>query len=253
MNIICTADYDQMSRRAANIISAQIILKPDSVLGLATGASPLGIYKQLIDWKRKGDLSFARVRTVNLDEYVGLGPGDHQSYAFFMYENLFKHININSSATYLPDGTNLDAAEECSRYNRVIKSLGGIDMQLLGIGSNGHIGFNEPGGAFEKETHCVKLTAQTINDNRRFFEKGQDVPTHAYTMGIKSIMSARKIVLVATGENKREAVYQMAAGEIKPEVPASILQLHNDVTVVADADALGLVLEKAPELVDEKL
>lgn len=240
-----------MSRRAANIISAQVILKPDSVLGLATGSSPLGVYRQLIEWHRKGDLDFSAVRTVNLDEYCGLDKTSPQSYAYFMRENFFKDININPDNTYLPDGTNPDAEAECRRYNRIIRELGGIDLQLLGIGHNGHIGFNEPGEAFERETHCIALTERTIEANTRFFNSADEVPRKAYTMGIKNIMSARKILLIASGESKAEILCRALTGAIEPSVPASILQLHNDVTVVADEPALSGILEQSEHLVEK--
>lgn len=249
MKIICAVDYNDMSRKAANLLSAQIILNPDSVLGLATGSSPVGIYKQLIEWYKKGDLDFSCCRTVNLDEYYGISKDNEHSYAYFMYENLFKHVNIRMEETYIPDGTNQDIALECARYNQQIKSLGGIDIQLLGVGHNGHIGFNEPGEAFEKETHCVALSPQTIEANTRFFEKKEDVPTKAYTMGIKSIMSAKKILLVASGESKAEILARALTGAIEPSVPASILQLHYDVTVIADKPALKTLFEQAPELI----
>ncbi|MDD3429808.1 MAG: glucosamine-6-phosphate deaminase [Oscillospiraceae bacterium] len=250
MKIIYAKDYDSMSRKAANIISAQVILKPNSVLGLATGSSPIGIYKQLIEWYEKGDLDFSACHTVNLDEYVGLDKTNDQSYAYFMYHNFFKDININMENTNVPNGTNTDAAGECARYNKVIQDLGGIDIQLLGIGHNGHIGFNEPGIAFEKETHCVELTQKTIDANTRFFNSKEEVPTHAYTMGIKNIMNAKKILLVACGAEKAEILYRMVTGKIEPSVPASILQLHNDVTIVADEAALTVINEKAPYLIE---
>lgn len=192
MKIIFAMDYQAMSRKAANILSAQVILKPKSVLGLATGSTPLGTYKQLIEWYNKGDVDFFHVSTVNLDEYCGLSKENNQSYYYYMYENLFKHINVRLSNTHIPDGMEKDPEVECNRYNNVIKNLGGIDLQLLGLGNNGHIGFNEPNEAFEKETHWVKLADETIEANARFFERAEDVPTHAYTMGIKSIMQAKK-------------------------------------------------------------
>ena len=243
MKIIRAKDYQDMSRKAANIISAQVIMKPDCVLGLATGGTPVGTYAQLVDWYNKGDLDFSEVTTVNLDEYRGLPKEHPQSYWYFMNENLFSKVNIDPAKTNLPDGTNLDTAAECARYNGIIHKLGGIDLQLLGIGHNGHIGFNEPGGAFEKETHCVALTENTIQANARFFGPGEKVPTHAYTMGIKTIMSAKKILLIASGEDKAEILNKMICGPIVPAVPASVLQLHNDVTVVADAAALSQVPE----------
>ena len=189
MKIVRAKDYNDMSRKAANIISAQVIMKPHCVLGLATGSTPIGAYKQLVEWYNKGDIDFSEVSTVNLDEYKGLTRDNPQSYYYFMNENLFDHVNINKENTYLPDGTEEDSAKACADYNRIIHSMGGVDLQLLGLGHNGHIGFNEPGIAFEKETHCVDLTEQTIKANMRFFLSEKDVPRQAYTMGIKTIMS----------------------------------------------------------------
>ena len=244
MRIYKATDYNDMSRKAANIISAQIIMKPDCVLGLATGSSPVGTYKQLIEWYNKNDLDFSEVTSINLDEYKGLSPEDPQSYRYFMNTHLFDHVNIDKSRTYVPNGLEEDSEKACADYNEIIRSVGGIDMQLLGIGGNGHIGFNEPGAAFEKETHCVDLTESTIKANARFFESMDEVPKQAYTMGIKSIMAAKKILLVATGSAKADALYKSLYGPITPNVPASILQLHQDVTVVADEDALSLIKEK---------
>lgn len=242
MNIIRAKDYQDMSRKAANIISAQVIMKPDCVLGLATGSTPVGTYAQLVEWYKKGDLDFAKVSTVNLDEYRGLTHSDSQSYYYFMQENLFKHVNIREDATFVPDGTNLDAAAACAAHEEIIRSLGGIDLQLLGLGNNGHIGFNEPGAAFEKETHCVDLTKSTIEANSRFFDSIEQVPTQAYTMGIRTIMQAKRILIVANGEAKADAVAKAFWGPVTPEVPGSILQMHPNVTVVADEAALS----KAP-------
>ncbi len=241
MRIYRAKDYNDMSRKAANILSAQVIMKPDAVLGLATGSTPLGTYAQLIEWYKKGDIDFSNVTTVNLDEYKGLTKDNSQSYYRFMCENFFDHINIDKKNVNIPDGTQEDSDIECERYNNVIRSVGGIDMQLLGIGGNGHIGFNEPGCAFETETHCVKLTESTINANSRFFDSIDEVPKEAYTMGIKSIMQAKKILLIASGENKAQALYEAICGPVTPQNQASILQLHNDVTIVADDAALSLV------------
>ena len=242
MRIYVANDYNDLSRKAANIISAQIIMKPNCVLGLATGASPVGTYKQLIDWYNKGDLNFEEVKSVNLDEYKGLVPDDEQSYAYFMHSNFFNHINIKPENTYLPNGLEADEAKECERYNGIITSVGGIDLQLLGIGCNGHIGFNEPGTSFGKETHCVTLSDNTIDANARFFKSKDEVPKQAYSMGIKSIMQAKQILLIASGENKADALYNSILGPITPAVPASILQLHNNVTIVADKEALSKIL-----------
>ena len=239
MKIIRAKDYKDMSRKAANIISAQVIMKPNCVLGLATGGTPVGTYKQLIDWYNQGDLDFSEVTTVNLDEYRGLPRENPQSYWYFMHDNLFNHVNIDPSRINLPDGTNLDAAAECARYDEVIHNVGGIDLQLLGIGHDGHIGFNEPGAAFELGTHCVSLTQETIEANKRFFESIDDVPRQAYTMGIKTIMQARKVLLVASGKDKAAIVKKAFFGPVTPEVPASILQMHPDFILVGDEDALS--------------
>ncbi len=243
MIIYKAKDYQDMSRKAANIISAQIIMKPNCVLGLATGSSPVGTYRQLIDWYKKGDLDFSQVTSINLDEYKGLGPDHNQSYRYFMDTNLFDHVNINKSRTFVPDGLEKNSGKACDDYNRIIARKGGIDLQLLGLGHNGHIGFNEPGAAFEKETHCVDLTESTIEANKRFLESEKDVPRQAYTMGIKNIMQARKILIIVSGEDKAEILNKVLHGPITPAVPASILQLHNDVTIVADEAALSKLSE----------
>lgn len=241
MKIIRAKDYKDMSRKAANIISAQIIIKPNCVLGLATGSTPIGTYQQLVEWYNKGDLDFSEVTSVNLDEYKGLERTNEQSYYYFMHDNLFSHVNIDLSRTFLPDGMEPDADKACADYDRIIESVGGVDLQLLGLGHNGHIGFNEPGTAFEKGTHCVRLTERTIKANQRFFASADDVPRYAYTMGIRNIMHARKILVVVSGADKAEAVKRSFFGPITPEVQASILQLHTDVTLVADEAALSLV------------
>lgn len=242
MKIYMGEDYKGMSRKAANIISAQIILKPDCVLGLATGSTPIGTYDQLVNWYEKGDLDFSKVVTINLDEYKGLSGDNDQSYRYFMNKHLFDRINIYKENTYVPNGLEADSKKACQEYNDIITKCGGIDMQLLGLGHNGHIGFNEPGGAFEKETHCVNLTKSTIEANKRFFEKEEDVPRQAYTMGIKSIMQAKKILVVVSGEDKADIVKGAFTGPVTPEVPASVLQLHNDVTLVGDRAALSEIL-----------
>lgn len=240
MQIYQVKDYQEMSRKAAGIIAAQVILKPDAVLGLATGSSPIGTYQQLIAGYEKGDLDFSRIRSANLDEYKGLSADNDQSYAYFMRTNLFDHVNIKPENTNIPNGLNEDVEGECSHYNTVIEALGGIDLQLLGIGNNGHIGFNEPGEAFKAGTHCVKLTDNTIAANARFFQTIDEVPKYAYTMGIGNIMKARSILLIASGEAKAEAMYRSLFGPITPQVPASVLQLHNNVYIVADEAALSL-------------
>ncbi len=243
MRIYQAKDYNDLSRKAANIISAQVIMKPNCVLGLATGSTPIGAYRQLVEWYRKGDLDFSEVTTVNLDEYRGLPKENEQSYYYFMNENLFSQVNIDTSRTFLPDGMEEDTQKACSDFNAVIHSLGGVDLQLLGLGHNGHIGFNEPGIAFETETHCVNLTERTIKANMRFFVSESDVPRQAYTMGIKTIMSAHKILVVVSGEDKAGILKGAFFGPVTPAVPASILQLHQDVTVVADEAALGACRE----------
>ena len=240
MIIYRAKDYKDMSRKAANIISAQVIMKPNCTLGLATGSTPLGIYDQLAEWYKKGDLDFSAVHSVNLDEYRGLPKENDQSYYYFMHKNLFDRVNIRSENTNVPNGMEPDAEKECRRYEKLIADLGGIDLQLLGLGHNGHIGFNEPGEAFEKETHCVDLQERTIEANKRFFESADEVPRQAYTMGIKTIMQAKKILVAVSGEDKAEIVKKAFFGPVTPTVPASILQMHNDVTVVADEAALSL-------------
>lgn len=241
MKIYKAKDYKDMSRKAANIISAQVIMKPNCVLGLATGSTPIGTYAQLVEWYNKGDLDFSEVTTVNLDEYKGLPRTNDQSYYYFMHQHLFDRVNIDPERTNVPNGMEPDAEKECGRYEELIRSLGGVDLQLLGLGHNGHIGFNEPGEAFEKETHCVELTESTIEANKRFFASADDVPKQAYTMGIKTIMQAKKILIVVNGENKADIVERAFFGPVTPEVPASILQLHNDVTLVGDEAALAKI------------
>ncbi|MBE6005131.1 MAG: glucosamine-6-phosphate deaminase [Lachnospiraceae bacterium] len=239
MRIYKAKDYQELSRKAANIISAQIIMKPNCVLGLATGSSPEGTYRQLIEWYEKGDLDFSEVSTVNLDEYVGLEESNIHSYRYYMNQHLFSHINIDFDHTHVPHGNSADMSSECKRYNELIQSLGGVDLQLLGIGRNGHIGFNEPEESFAKETHLVNLTESTITANARLFDDPGKVPRQAVTMGIKTIMQSRSILLIASGEDKADALQQALYGEVTPKVPASILQIHNSLTVIADEAALS--------------
>ena len=242
VKIIRTKDYADMSRKAANIISAQVIMKPDCVLGLATGGTPVGIYEKLVERYNEGDLDFSEVTSVNLDEYRGLPKEHPESYWSFMHRNLFDKVNIDPAKINLPDGTNPDAEDACAKYNQIIHAVGGIDLQLLGIGHDGHIGFNEPGEAFELETHCVDLTPATIEANKRFFDGNEDlVPKQAYTMGIRTIMQARKVLMVVNGTGKAEIVKKAFFGPVTPEVPASILQLHPDFILVADEEALSLI------------
>ena len=221
MKIIRTKDYQDMSRKAANIISAQMILK----------------YDQLVDWYKKGDLDFSKITTVNLDEYKGLPKENDQSYWYFMNKNLFSRVNIRPDYHFLPDGTNLDSDNECERYEKLIDSLGGIDLQLLGLGRNGHIGFNEPCDSFPQDVHVVDLTESTIEANKRFFASADDVPKQAYTMGVGTILRAKAILLVVSGKDKAEALN--AVGPITPQVPGSVLRLHPNVIIVADEDALS--------------
>ena len=239
MKIIRAKDYADMSRKAANIISAQVIMKPNCVLGLATGGTPVGAYQQLVEWYNKGDIDFSEVTTVNLDEYKGLSGAHDQSYRYFMQHNLFDHIDVRPECTHVPNGLAEDAEAECVRYDAFVRSLGCADLQLLGVGRNGHIGFNEPCDEFVVPTHVVDLTESTIEANARFFASRDEVPRQALTMGIGVIMAAKKIVMVASGADKADAVYGMVKGPVNPHLPASILQLHPDVTLVADKAALS--------------
>ena len=241
MKIIKAKDYQDMSKKAAIVIASQVTMKPDCVLGLATGSTPIGTYKQLVEWYKEGTLSFAGVTSVNLDEYKGITKDNDQSYYYFMNDNLFQHVDINKERTFLPDGTEPDSEKACAAYNDIIHSVGGIDLQLLGLGHNGHIGFNEPADHFSLETNCVDLQESTINANKRFFASYDDVPKQAYTMGIKTIMQAKKVLVVVSGADKAEIVKKAFFGPVTPQVPASILQLHSDVVIVADEAALSLV------------
>lgn len=240
MRIIRAKDYNDMSRIAANIIAAQITLKPDSVLGLATGSTPIGAYKELIKKYNEGNLDFSEVRGVNLDEYKGLTKDNDQSYDYFMKENLFNHVNIKAENCHIPNGIAEDDEAECRRYDEILEK-NPRDLQLLGLGLNGHIGFNEPNDHFAKGTHLIQLTESTIEANSRFFESYEATPKAAFTMGIKSIMQAGKILLCVSGKSKAQILRDLIHGPITPQVPASILQLHNDVIVVADEDALSLM------------
>ncbi len=224
--------YEKLSQKAANIIAAQVISKPNCVLGLATGSSPLGTYEQLANKCKDGELDFTEVTSVNLDEYVGLTGDNDQSYRYFMDTNLFSKINIDPKKTHVPNGCADDLAQEGARYDSLIAELGGIDLQLLGIGLDGHIGVNEPDDVFTKETHRVTLDPSTIEANARFFASKEDVPTEAITMGMQAIMQAKKVLLIANGKNKKDIIEKAFFGPITPQVPASILQLHPDLTVI---------------------
>ncbi len=241
MIIIKSQDYSEMSWKAAQIIAAQVTAKPDSVLGLATGSTPVGTYQELIRYHEEDGLSFNKVTTVNLDEYYGLAPSHEQSYRRFMKETLFDHIDILPENTHIPDGLASDPRKYGKEYDELIVSLGGIDLQLLGIGSNGHIAFNEPGRFFSAQTWLVDLNQHTIEDNARFFGSKDEVPHQAITMGMRSILGAKRILILASGAGKAKAVKDMVEGQIDPMVPASILQLHSDVTLIADQQALSLL------------
>ena len=239
MRIYREKDYEAMSRRAAQIIAAEIVHNPACLLGLATGSTPQGAYRYLVDWYKQGLLSFKNVRSVNLDEYVGLAPNHDQSYRYFMQSNLFGHVDINPANTRVPDGLTRDAKAFCDEYDAFIRAQGYVDLQLLGIGRNGHIGFNEPGGCFVKETHVVDLAESTIDANARFFASRDDVPKQAISMGMGAIMGAKKVLLCASGEEKADAICGSVLGSISPSCPASILQLHPDVIVVVDEAAFS--------------
>ncbi len=232
MKFITVDTYEELSRKAANIIAAQVISKPDCVLGLATGSTPIGTYDRLTEMYNEGDLDFSAVTSVNLDEYIGLDGENDQSYRWFMNHHLFDRVNINKEQTFVPGGKVSDLDAEAAAYDARIKALGGIDLQLLGIGLDGHIGFNEPDTCFTGETHVVKLHPSTIEANARFFSDISEVPTEAITMGMEAIMQAKKVLLVANGPKKKEILEKAFFGPITPEVPASILQLHPDLTVI---------------------
>jgi len=244
MRIIIAKDYEALSRRAAILLAGQIILKPDSVLGLATGSTPVGTYHHLVSLYSEGLVDFSDIITFNLDEYYGLAPDNKFSYSWFMEEHLFKHVNNKPENVHIPNGLAQDVKAECQEYEQMIRQAGGIDLQLLGIGRNGHIGFNEPDLKFETQTHLVELDEETIAVNSRFFDSADQVPRHAISMGIKTIMQSRRIILLASGAEKAQVVQEMAYGSITPNVPASVLQLHPDVTVIADREAARFLSEQ---------
>lgn len=237
MKLYQMEDYQALSRRAASLIAAQVILKPDSVLGLATGSTPIGTYEALVKRCQDGDVDFSQAVSVNLDEYKGLAQENDQSYDYFMRRHLFSHVNFKAS--YLPDGTSRNGEEECRRYEALIKSLGWPDLQLLGLGHNGHIGFNEPADSFPLKTHCVQLQQSTIEANKRFFASEDLVPRQAYTMGIGTIMRAKKVLVLVSGRDKAQIVKKAFFGPVTPQVPASILQLHSDVVLIGDKEAFS--------------
>ncbi len=240
MEFIVAKNYEEMSRKAADVIAELVARKPSCILGLATGSTPEGLYAQLVKDCQEGKISFKDVSTYNLDEYRGLENDHPQSYHYFMEQHLFNHVNIDLAATHVPDGSNPDAAAACADYEAAIKASGGVDLQLLGLGHNGHIGFNEPADTFAKETNCVELTRSTIEANSRLFDHIDEVPTQAYTMGIGTIMRAAKILVVANGQGKAQIVRDAFFGPVTPQVPASILQFHPDVTVIVDEAAASL-------------
>ncbi|KEI96129.1 glucosamine-6-phosphate deaminase [Clostridium botulinum] len=237
MRIIVVDSYEEMSKKAAAMIASQVILKPDSVLGLATGDTPIGMYKEIINIYKNEKMDFSKVRTFNLDEYYGLNRENPQSYYYYMINNLFNHVNIDKNNINIPNGMADNIEIECKEYERKIDKAGGIDLQILGIGVNGHIGFNEPNISFESETHLVNLNEKTIESNSRFFSSKEEVPTKAISMGIKSIIHSKKIILLACGSAKSDAVSKAINGKINPNIPASILQLHRDVVVIIDKEA----------------
>ena len=237
MNILVRETYEKMSEAAATIFVSQVISKPDSIIGLATGSTPLGTYAGIIQRYQEGIVDFKAVRSFNLDEYKGIDKSNDQSYDYFMWENLFSKINICKDNVKIPNGKADNIQQECDAYDEMIDRAGGIDIQLLGIGVNGHIGFNEPADVFEPKTHVVELDKKTIQSNARFFSSIEEVPKFAVTMGIGTIMKAKKIVLIATGENKAEIMREVIYGKVTPQVPASILQFHNNVTIILDAEA----------------
>ena len=239
IRIYKTKDYESMSKKAGEFMAAQVMLKPRCVLGLATGTTPIGAYRYLSDQCKAGNLSFREVQTVNLDEYVGLPGTDPNSYRYFMNDNLFDHIDIDKDATHVENGMAKDLEVECAEYELLIRDMGGVDLQLLGIGNNGHIGFCEPAEAFSRFTHLENLTESTIEANSRLFDSKDQVPPKALTMGIGTILRARRILLIATGAAKQDAMRDSFFGPVTPKVPASALQLHADVTVIADEEALA--------------
>lgn len=232
MKLTVTNSYEKLSELAAEYIAAQVILKPDSVLGLATGSSPVGVYRCLVEKFNRGCLDFSDVISINLDEYVGLDGSHEQSYRYFMQDNLFNYVNIKPENTFVPNGCASDLAAECRDYDARVSRLGGIDLQLLGIGPDGHIGFNEPDDHFTAETHVVDLLPSTIEANSRFFAGIDEVPKQAVSMGMGSIMKAKKILLIANGKAKKDVLMEALNGKITPSLPASLLQLHRDVTVI---------------------
>jgi len=226
--------YDAMSKLAAKIVAEQIINKPKIVLGFATGSTPLGMYRELVKIYKKSKLDFSKVITFNLDEYLGLSPEHPQSYHYYMYENFFNHVNIEEKNIHIPKGDTKNPVQECRNYEREIEKIGGIDLQVLGIGVNGHVGFNEPNINLEARTHVIQLSNETIRANSRFFKNLDEVPRKAITMGMATIMKSKKIILMAWGVEKKKPILKVISGHIATDVPASLLQVHNDVILVVD-------------------
>lgn len=244
MNIFVVETYDAMSKRAANMVAGQMNIKEGSVLGLATGSTPEGMYKELVQQYKEDRIDFSGVTTFNLDEYIGLEADNDQSYAYYMNENLFKHVNVDMENVHIPDGVTDDVEAMCREYDHMIEKSGNMDIQILGIGGNGHIGFNEPDEKLEAGTHLVKLVEETIEANSRFFNSIDDVPKEAVSMGIRNIMHAKKVVLMANGAHKAQAVYDMIFGPVTTNLPASVLQIHNDATIILEKEAATLMLEE---------
>lgn len=239
MRIIRAKDYEELSRKTANLFLAQVAMKPNAVLGLATGGSPVGTYREMVAAYNRGDVDFSEVTSINLDEYRGISREHEQSYWYFMHDNLFQYVNIRPDHIFVPNGEEPDGEKACREYDEIIRRAGDIDMQLLGIGLDGHIGFNEPADHFATNTHMVDLTESTIEANKRFFNSKDEVPRQAYTMGILPIMQAKKVVMIANGKGKAQILKEAFTGPVTPEVPASILQLHPDFTLIADEEALS--------------
>ena len=237
MRVIICKDYDDLSAQGAKLVYSQLILKPDCVLGLATGSTPIGMYDKLVEMYKEGEIDFSAVTTFNLDEYYPITPDNDQSYRYFMNEHLFGRVNIDITKTHVPDGNASDVESECERYDKMIEESGGIDLQILGIGQNGHIGFNEPDENLNAGTHLTALTESTVKANSRFFESKDKVPRHAITMGIASILKSRKIILLASGKSKHEAIAEMLNDSINTESPATMLKVHPDVVLICDKEA----------------
>lgn len=241
MRVILCDNYDEVSKAATKLVESQINLKPNCVLGLATGSTPVGMYKRLIEKCKNGELDFSEVTTFNLDEYYPISRDNDQSYYYFMNENLFGEININKENIHIPNGEAKDVESECEEYEKMIEEAGGIDLQILGIGQNGHIGFNEPDDNLNSKTHVTELTESTIKANSRFFDSIDDVPTKALTMGIATILKSKKIILMACGKEKSDAIAELLTDDIKTENPATMLKVHPDVVLICDKEAYSKV------------